>query len=237
LAVLSALSSMKDHDFRMFSDVIIQIFTHALESDVYFQYPACCIIKNLSSGTGEETQFLLDINVLEVLSRCIEHKSPVIVKEICWTIGNLLAGTEEQFRSILSSGIMKQFVEKVDCEDYSVAAEAAWVLEVFGTNSLKFKVFEHAIRLVEKGILDMVRKILQMRAMEIIRRVSVFVNAILQIAKITNVDLIEEFTQSGCFNALETCQIHADKETGDFIQNILANYFDCEDNLSDYEMV
>ena len=62
--------------------------------------PALRIIGNIVTGNDEQTQAVLDCNVLEPLCALAKSTNPQIRKEVCWAISNITAGNSIQIQKL-----------------------------------------------------------------------------------------------------------------------------------------
>ncbi|VDK64058.1 unnamed protein product, partial [Cylicostephanus goldi] len=74
--------------------------------------PALRVLGNMSTGNDELTQCVVDLNTLdEIIPLSERSKSTTVVKECCWLISNIIAGTNSQIQAVIDAGIMPFIIE------------------------------------------------------------------------------------------------------------------------------
>ena len=48
---------------------------------------------------------------MEVVKRLVKHKKKTIVKEICWAVSNVTAGTQSQATAVVQAGLMPDLIK------------------------------------------------------------------------------------------------------------------------------
>ncbi|CAL9734833.1 importin subunit alpha [Monosporozyma servazzii] len=93
--------------------------------------PCLKVIGNITSGTDEQTQYLVDINILPTLKEMLTifEDNEYIIKQILWNVSNIVAGTKEQFQSTLQQNIIPKVVAYLLPNNaYMIRREACWVI-------------------------------------------------------------------------------------------------------------
>ncbi|RNA30301.1 importin subunit alpha-like [Brachionus plicatilis] len=117
--------------------------------------PVLRIIGNIASGSDEQTQIILDLDVLKDFQKCLGiTKSKSHLKEICWTISNITAGTSEQIQQVIDSGIMPRIIELIRIGEYKIKKEALWVI----SNAFSGGTKDQMLYLVNLGALEAIDK-------------------------------------------------------------------------------
>ena len=83
------------------------------------------------------------------------------------------------------------------------------------------------------GIINELQAGFQCKDMEIIRNLTIFVEALMKSAENLQIDLSEQFLSLGLINSIEYSCLYCDKATEHKILNILEDYFGQENDLSD----
>ena len=71
-------------------------------SETMIQIHIIQIFGSLLSGTEQQTQYLLNYNIIPTLSSLLDHSNENIRQNTCWTISNITAGTTEQIQLIMN---------------------------------------------------------------------------------------------------------------------------------------
>lgn len=63
------------------------------------------------TGTDEQTQAVLDADVLKMFMPLLRHKKANIQKEAAWTLSNITAGRDSQIQEVINAGLIPQLIE------------------------------------------------------------------------------------------------------------------------------
>jgi importin subunit alpha-6/7 len=84
------------------SGVVPNIIKNLEEPSMAILVPSIRILGNISTGSSDHTNELLNFDILSPLERVLEHHKKVVRREACWVISNIAAGTRAQVEAILS---------------------------------------------------------------------------------------------------------------------------------------
>eukprot|EP00298_Acanthocystis_sp_HF-20_P008424 c17671_g1_i1.p1 GENE.c17671_g1_i1~~c17671_g1_i1.p1 ORF type:complete len:490 (+),score=195.59 c17671_g1_i1:23-1492(+) len=92
--------------------------------------PCVRIIGNLLSSGDKSASLTSSNNTIPFyLFLCLSHSRRVVVKEACWALSNLLAGTDEEVNRIISiEGFIPKLVDLLINSDYETKREAAYCI-------------------------------------------------------------------------------------------------------------
>ncbi|VDM52565.1 unnamed protein product [Angiostrongylus costaricensis] len=91
--------------------------------------PALRVFGNMSTGNDELTQCVVDHGILdEIIPLSERSKSTTVVKECCWLISNVIAGTQAQIQAVIDAGIMPFVIEVLRSGDFKCQFEASWAV-------------------------------------------------------------------------------------------------------------
>ena len=68
--------------------------------------PSLRALGNIVTGTDEQTQFALDRGFLKLVPDLLESHYGNIVKEVCWAVSNICAGTKTQVQAVQDIGVI-----------------------------------------------------------------------------------------------------------------------------------
>lgn len=104
---------------------LIRYLTHSYR---HVQRSSRGVLNTIASGSDEETQALLDANILDVLSRFLNDSYKCA--NACTTISKLTAGNARQIGQVMESGVMKKLIHIINSFDYDIPKwrEAAWAV-------------------------------------------------------------------------------------------------------------
>ncbi|KJH49850.1 Armadillo/beta-catenin-like repeat protein [Dictyocaulus viviparus] len=79
--------------------------------------------------TSIPAQCVVDLKILdEIIPLSERSKSTTVVKECCWLISNIIAGTQTQIQAVIDAGIMPFVIEVLRSGDFKCQFEASWAV-------------------------------------------------------------------------------------------------------------
>jgi len=95
--------------------------------------PALRTVGNVVSGDDLATQAVINENTLHSVARLISQHTPptgkkTILKESCWLVSNVCAGTQRQIQAVMDANIMPLLIKAMDRGIPEVVREACWAL-------------------------------------------------------------------------------------------------------------
>ncbi|KAL9647830.1 hypothetical protein ABK040_008105 [Willaertia magna] len=190
--------------------------------------PALRTIGNVATGNDVETQSLLDVGALTVLTSCLSQQKKSIRKEAAWTISNITAGSAYQINQVLNSGIFKIVMERLHNDEFDVSKECVWVV----SNAIAGCKFEDVKRLVfDYDVIKGFSKFLDKKDSKV---VMVSLEGLENIFKAyahkekdneEYLDLLDKMEDNDIAGLLERLQSHKDDSVASLAYNILDEYF------------
>src|SRR5436190_11766528 len=104
---------------------LIRYLTHSYR---HVQRSSRGVLNTIASGSDDESQALLDANILDVLARFLND--PNKCANACTTISKLTAGNSHQIEQVITSGVMIRLIRIITSFDYDILKwkEAAWAV-------------------------------------------------------------------------------------------------------------
>lgn len=110
------------------SGVLPYVIEFLRESDA-MAAPALRVLGNMSTGNDDLTQCVVDLKTLDqIIPLSEQSKSTTVVKECCWLISNIIAGTQSQIQAVIDAGIMPFIIEVLRTGDFKCQFEASWAV-------------------------------------------------------------------------------------------------------------
>ena len=163
LDVLSILSFMTDNykdaikDFLEF-DLIENIIKCLDIDDEYIQLLGLRIIGNIASGNANQTQLLIDHNVLNYLKKALLNPSKAVRKETAWIVSNIAAGTQKQIEKLISDGFLPVLEHIIETDEIIIVKECIWAV----CNFTSVENPEYLKKILKQNILLIINKFLKM---------------------------------------------------------------------------
>lgn len=79
--------------------------------------PCLRIIGNIVTGTEEQTQQVIDMDIIPKLFILLDHEKTTVRKECCWILSNITAGSSIQIGSVFSDIGKFQKLARLSVED------------------------------------------------------------------------------------------------------------------------
>ena len=88
------------------------------------------VLGNMSRGTEEETQAVIDAGALPALCRLLDHPDRTVRSDVCWVVSNIAAGSERQIQALCDAGLIGQ-VRRAGtfASNFATRRHAAWATE------------------------------------------------------------------------------------------------------------
>lgn len=104
---------------------LIRYLTHSYR---HVQRSSRGVLNTIASGSDEESQALLDANILDVLSKFLNDSNKCATA--CTTISKLTAGNASQIAEVMNVGVMTKLIRIISNFDYDIPKwkEAAWAV-------------------------------------------------------------------------------------------------------------
>jgi len=94
--------------------------------------PALRTVGNLATGTNQQVQILMKLNVIESIVPFLRHSTKVIRKEAAWALSNFMAAGEEWIDSVFSlenGQVLDRLFYMIEKDDFEV--QQAVILHLF----------------------------------------------------------------------------------------------------------
>lgn len=86
------------------------------------------IVSNIAGGTHEQTQFLLDLNILDLILPLFHIDSQEIQQSLYFFLSNIAAGTIEQVKKLISHSVFQFILTSLDSENFNIRTDCTYTL-------------------------------------------------------------------------------------------------------------
>ena len=84
---------------------------------------------NIVTGDDEQTMILINYGLLPRLRRLLSHTKKNILKDTCFTISNIAAGSQSQISAIIDSKVIPALILLFNTSrEVDIKAEVTWAL-------------------------------------------------------------------------------------------------------------
>jgi len=205
------------------------ISTLGVNTKLHIQLPILRIIGNIISGNDELTDYVLNLGVLQVLRNLLLTNEKILIKETCWTLSNITAGTLEQVIKVKEADIFPILIQFLTITDYDIKKEAIWAVSN-ATACIDNEVVGH---LVELGCIERFVALLNNNSDP--RMLTALLEAIENILfcgqdnKEGENIYIEKLEQCNGVDIIEKLQQHDNSNVYELAIGLLDNFFSTED--------
>uniref|UniRef100_A0A7E4ZUJ3 Importin subunit alpha n=1 Tax=Panagrellus redivivus TaxID=6233 RepID=A0A7E4ZUJ3_PANRE len=191
--------------------------------------PAVRVFGNFVSGNDKITQTIIDTGILgDELPQILNHASVSVVKEACWLLSNILAGTENQIKAVIDANVMPMVLQHLRHGDFKVQSEAAWAVGNLCHSGNAHQVYY----LVELDFWECVVPVLNIRHVEFLQNVLHSCRAVLNAISVSHPERLEEhkqrFEELGGVDFVEDLQNHTDNRIYELSYDIISGFFQDE---------
>lgn len=229
------LSFITEHYKEAIKDLleldIIKNIIKCLDIDIqYIQLSCLRVVGNIASGNANQTQSLIDMNILYYLKKTIYSKAKMIRKESAWIISNIAAGTQRQIESLISENFLPVLEEIIQKDEDEIKKECIWA--VCNLTSVENPIYIKNI--LDQNILRIICNCFKMEDAKYLAVCLEALNNLLLFGKKncgTGVNpLVVEIEKMGMCDILEKLQYHPVDFVYEKVLKLLETYFEVKYN-------
>lgn len=201
----------------MKTEILQYLVAYAQDGDDKSAYLSLKILANiLSSDDSSNTDKLMDLNIIRVLSELMYHKNSKIRVEVYICLANIAAGTKPQRQTFLQDFALTKSPNGLTDSNAKVQEESSYLFY----NLSHLCTTKETIELFHTGIILKVSKALKLNTSY------VFINTILEslnnfLSKLPT-DLIEKLNEEGFFNPIQ--ELALSHRNGEKAQEIMKKF-------------
>lgn len=107
---------------------LVELLNFHHKNEVGILSPALRCIGNIVTGSDEQTQAVIDANVLPIFHALLSHSKISVQKEAAWALSNITAGTQTQIQAVIQAELIPLLVHVLTVGELRVQKEAAWAI-------------------------------------------------------------------------------------------------------------
>lgn len=232
LFILSYISNgSREHvNILINSGILSEMMPLLNNLDIKIQYPAIKTCANVVSENTFETQYMLNLKILDYLAISINSLKKKIRKESLFALSNIAAGTKSQVAQVVDHIAIKNAMKKLTDKCPLVRKEATMVF----SNIVHAGSYESILKLVMMKLLDWMVHAFATEDIEIIQNLVDICKGICEANEYASkcswseFNATKEFEESGIVNALEECyhDLSDNEKVQSEISRILELYFE-----------
>jgi importin subunit alpha-6/7 len=215
---------------------LIQLLGHP-ETSV--QTPALRTVGNIVTGNQKQTQTAIDMGVLRYVSQIMNsNNNRNMIKECCWLLSNVTAGTIQQIQSVFDEGFLPILLRLSEEAEFEIRKELMWAI----TNAISCGTKDQVTMVITQGFVKPICDLitthdtkLAMICLEALEK-TLRVGEGLISAKTNDMNpvamLVEKY---GALDAIEDLQNHTNKRIHSLAEKIIDEYFEGEEENDFHE--
>jgi hypothetical protein len=188
------------------------------------------VVGNIASGNANQTQSLVDMNILNYLKKAITSKAKFIRKEGTWIVSNIAAGTQRQIESLISENYLPTLIDIIKQDEDDIKKECIWA--VCNLTSVENPIYIKKI--LEQNILGIICDCLKMTDAKYLAVCLEALNNLLLFGKKNSNNginpLVVEIEKMGMCDTLEQLQYHPVDFVYEKTLKLLEIYFEVKYN-------
>ena len=191
------------------------------------QTAALRALGNVVTGTDEQTQVVLDCNVLGYFQFLLKHEKVKMRKEAVWFLSNITAGSQHQIQQLVDANLLPLILDNLRSSDFPVQKESIWAISNLTLNGSS----EHIKLLLENDFIKPFCDFLQFKDPQMLQ---VVLEGILNMLRSTSGQMLATLLllieECGGLDRIELLQSHENAEIYKVAYEIIEKYF--TDNVS-----
>jgi len=228
-----ALAYLTDYDDDVLTQMTIdsglvdKVITTMIDGvDSRVQMASIRVAGNISIGSDEQTQHVLDTGVLTHLPKILSCRKSKVHKEVAWFISNVCAGTEAQLQAVFDAGIIPPLANLLETGEASVVKEVSWAIANITISGNA----KQAVSLVDYGLIPILCSLLKIKNVEIVLLVLDSLQLILKKSNERQAEVCVKIEECGGLESIEHLENHENEQVYRLAYDIVADYFSQDDD-------
>ncbi|XP_018654197.1 LOW QUALITY PROTEIN: importin alpha-related [Schistosoma mansoni] len=186
-------------------------------------------------GTDEQTQAILDAGLLTYVPALLNNEKSTVVKEACWVVSNITAGSVDQIDMVISHNVMPCILEILYKGEFRTQKEACWVI----SNYISGGTPAQCAYLLNQNVLKALCNILTVSESKVVLMVLEGIKKLLEISD--QYGQLEpaciELETCGGLDKLEGLQDHSNVQVYQIAYDLIEKYFNDADDENESKVV
>ncbi|XP_039600827.1 importin subunit alpha-4 isoform X3 [Polypterus senegalus] len=190
-------------------------------------------VGNIVTGTDEQTQVVLNCDVLSHFPNLLTHPKEKINKEAVWFLSNITAGNQQQVQAVIDAGLIPMIIHQLAKGDFGTQKEAAWAISNLTISGRKDQV-EY---LVQQNVIPPFCNLLAVKDSQVVQVVLDGLKNILIMAGDEASTIAEIIEECGGLEKIENLQQHENEDIYKLAFEIIDQYFSGDDIDEDPSLI
>ncbi|KAG8000507.1 Importin subunit alpha-4, partial [Nibea albiflora] len=190
-------------------------------------------VGNIVTGTDEQTQVVLNCDVLSYFPNLLTHPKEKINKEAVWFLSNITAGNQQQVQAVIDAGLIPMIIHQLAKGDFGTQKEAAWAISNLTISGRK----DQVEFLVEQNVIPPFCNLLSVKDSQVVQVVLDGLKNILIMAGDEASTIAEIIEECGGLEKIENLQQHENEDIYKLAFEIIDQYFSGDDIDEDPRLI
>uniref|UniRef100_A0A7N8XRB3 Karyopherin subunit alpha 3 n=1 Tax=Mastacembelus armatus TaxID=205130 RepID=A0A7N8XRB3_9TELE len=230
---LSYLTDGGNEQIQMVIDSGVVPFLVPLLSHQEVKTAALRAVGNIVTGTDEQTQVVLNCDVLSHFPNLLTHPKEKINKEAVWFLSNITAGNQQQVQAVIDAGLIPMIIHQLAKGDFGTQKEAAWAISNLTISGRK----DQVEFLVEQNVIPPFCNLLSVKDSQVVQVVLDGLKNILIMAGDEASTIAEIIEECGGLEKIENLQQHENEDIYKLAFEIIDQYFSGDDIDEDPSLI
>lgn len=192
--------------------------------------PALRVLGNMATGNDDLTQKVIELGTLQEIGPLTERaKSQTIVKECCWLVSNVIAGTQPQIQAVLDAGILPLIIEVLLNGEFKSQFEASWAI----ANLAQGGTSQQILTLWHDGAVPVLCSLLKSKNIDMLSNTLEALHALLTVVSTVDCERIDELRdlieENKGLDYLEKLQESESEKIYNMSYRIISDFFGNDD--------
>ncbi|XP_062136435.1 importin subunit alpha-4-like [Drosophila sulfurigaster albostrigata] len=203
------------------SGIVPKIVSLVGSNVVSIKCAAVNCLGNIVTGTDEQTQAVLDTNILSYFPSLCLHPDMQLRRSIMWFLSNIVAGTVSQIQQIIDANLIAPIIENMCNGDFGIQREAAYAIGSLCSKGAR----EQINSIIHDRVISPYCHLLVCHDIELIKSVLNGLKNMLDNAETNQLEVAILIEECGGLDKIESLQNHENNEIYKLAFQLIETYF------------
>ena len=175
------------------------------------------ILINISGGTDEQTQTILDEGVLKYIPGLLLSSNHELVSNALWLLSNIVGGNQEQIQAVIDAGLIPSIIKALTKEYVENRREAARAVSNISQNGST----EQIMFLVDNGLILSLCHVLTLTDKEVLMEALKTMKNIIKLSGDRQKSVVRDISRCGGLDSVQMLESHGNSEIQGLASEIL----------------
>ena len=176
---------------------------------------------NIVTGIDEQTQAVLDEEVLKYFSGILLSKNDIIVKDALWFLSNITAGNIKQIQEVIDAGLIPSIINTLDKESFE---NRKWALFAISNMSQSGST-DQIMFLVDNGVIPFLCHLLTLQKDIVVMTALGTIINIIKSSDDRQTSVVQDITRCGGLASIQLLEEHDNCEIRELASDMIDQFF------------